>query len=305
MESSIVEKITLLESSSMDSSSVKPFPSKSNSTELSFVKLPYSELCDNAYERYFLSFITAYTEFCNTLESATLQLDRYRFTIKKFNKVIKQLTKSSYNIIYIIKSFNIEIQNIICKLKSDILKMENNISKICEYNINFKQFIAKYKTQIQKIRGIVPDITIESSKTDNESKDNQDTKKETIDERETSSVLNLLFISADDQMKKMEVEECTTNIHDDTSNSFVQPDNETKITDDKELMDTTEFTSQSKFVEQLARRTSVVTRFKSIIFLFLTLLRINIIIIIIKKLIPSKLIMLTDKARKDKKPEDI
>jgi len=202
---------------------------------------------------------------------------------------------------YIIKLFNIEIRNIICNLKSDVSKIENNITKICECNTNFKQFIAKYKTQIQEIRGIVPDITIESSKTDNESKDNQGTKKETIDE--IASVLNL-FISADHQMKYTEAEECTANIYDDTSNSFTQPDNETKITDDKELMDTTEFTSQSKFEKQLAQRTSVVARFKSIIFLFLILFRTNI-TIIIEKIIPSKLIMITAKIRKDKKPEDI
>jgi len=92
---------------------------------------------------------------------------------------------------------------------------------------------------------------------------------------------------------------------DETDEKSLQPSkNQMTIIIDKKLMDITEFTSQSKFDEELARRTSVVGRFKSIIFLILILLGLNK-IIIIKKLIPSKPIMITNKGRKDKKLEDI
>jgi len=233
----------------------------------------------------------------NKLKNDQNKNEEITYKISKSFSVKSSSTESSYVMKYynmIIKSFNIHITNISRNLTSDVSRIEKNISNICKYNTDFKHFIAQHKPQIQIIRGIISDITTESSKS--ESKD-QDTKKEITDE--ISLILNFPFISADDQMKNTEAKECTANIHDNRSNELMD-----KELMDKELMDT-EFTSKRNIEEQLAWRTSVVTRFKSIIFFFLILLRINIIIIIIKKLIPSKLIMLTDKARKDKKPEDI
>lgn len=218
---------------------------------------------------------------------------------------MKLLDNEHYNAT--VKLFNNNIITIIYYLGDDILELTENINHICQCNIDFKQLVTQHKTHVKMFRDIVSNIMIKSNKSDNESKYDQDTKKEITYEtyfRPISYILNPPFISENDQMKNTETEEiknCTTNIHNNLSEQLDKP---TETINNKKLIDITEFTSQSKFKEKLTW-TSVAARCKLIIFLISLLLQIYKIIIILKKFILSKPITVTNNDRKDKKPEDI